>query len=76
MLEGHNRAYDYRQTIIFADQDECAVFSPCEHACENTDGSFLCACAEGYEITNDGRTCEGIMVKLINCINFHPHDRY
>ena len=43
-----------------ADVDECARnIHNCEHTCENTIGSFLCGCNAGYELTSDGRTCQG-----------------
>ena len=44
----------------FADIDECLVTDPqCDHFCENTNGSYACGCSEGYEISNDSRTCKG-----------------
>ncbi|XP_020633296.3 endosialin [Pogona vitticeps] len=30
------------------DLDECAAEAPCEHQCENTEGSFLCRCHLGF----------------------------
>ena len=43
------------------DVNECAEnIDNCEHTCENTVGSFLCGCNAGYELTSDGRTCQGM----------------
>lgn len=35
---------------------------PCSQSCNNTIGSFSCGCRLGYELTNDGKTCEGILL--------------
>ena len=32
----------------------------------NLNGSYTCACSEGYEIENNGYTCEGIVVQFLN----------
>ena len=40
------------------DVDEC-LENPCGQLCTNTDGSFDCSCMSGYEILDDGHTCEG-----------------
>ena len=45
-------------TFIIVDRDECLT-SPCDHDCTNTEGSFLCTCRSGYELQEDGKTCEG-----------------
>ena len=42
------------------DIDECQLATPpCEQLCNNTEGSYLCACKDGYQLEDDGRTCEG-----------------
>lgn len=39
------------------DIDECAVGNTgCEY-CQNTIGSFVCTCQDGYELSNDQKTC-------------------
>ncbi|XP_059163668.1 EGF-containing fibulin-like extracellular matrix protein 1 [Physella acuta] len=40
------------------DIDECNIqtASPCEHICNNTNGSFLCSCNSGYEINKTDTT--------------------
>lgn len=35
------------------DVDECAEEAPCEHQCENTEGSFLCRCHLGFSPAED-----------------------
>ena len=51
------------------DVDECAQnIHDCEHTCENTIGSFLCGCNAGYELTSDGRTCQGMNKSAITAM--------
>ena len=46
--------------IYFADIDECADGSAeCEQICLNLEGSFRCACQNGFALNKDGRTCYG-----------------
>ena len=46
---------------LFVDIDECLLsIDDCEQTCENTDGSYVCHCGEGYMLNEDGRTCKGI----------------
>ena len=40
------------------DEDEC-LHHPCSHLCSNTNGSFECFCMSGFELQEDGHTCEG-----------------
>lgn len=44
--------------FLYSDIDECLA-SPCDDnaACLNTDGSYECSCAPGFE--GDGQTCTG-----------------
>lgn len=39
------------------DIDECSTEHNCEHVCVNTDGSYKCACRDGYALDSNGRTC-------------------
>ena len=32
------------------DIDECEFNNTCDHVCNNTYGSFVCACHEGYQL--------------------------
>ncbi|XP_055860226.1 fibrillin-2-like, partial [Biomphalaria glabrata] len=46
----------YLQACV--DIDECNETRPCEQKCTNTEGSFLCACSEGYRLSyEDQSTC-------------------
>ena len=45
---------------LFSDINECAVGDGgCEHSCNNTLGSYICLCDEGYELNDDNHTCKG-----------------
>ena len=33
----------------------------CHQVCNNTNGSYECACFNGYTLKEDGKTCEGIL---------------
>lgn len=47
-----------RNLYNVADVDECANLNGgCEQICNNTLGSFECACQDGYDLTEDGMTC-------------------
>ena len=49
------------EMIICTDFDECANDSSlCDHNCTNTDGSFTCSCNNGYELDDNGRSCNGM----------------
>jgi len=50
--------------MYLSDIDECATGShTCGNkpnsTCNNTEGSFECPCAFGYESSDNGKTCEG-----------------
>ena len=34
--------------------------NPCDQHCNNTVGSFTCSCDDGYELDENGRSCNGI----------------
>ena len=42
---------------FFTDLNECRRSKPCSHTCQNTRGSFHCACPVGYSLSADQRTC-------------------
>ena len=36
----------------------------CQHKCNNTIGSFICSCNEGFALINDKKTCKGKKLKV------------
>ena len=41
--------------------DECAVDNGgCEYRCDNTIGSYVCRCPDGYQLSDDLKHCQGI----------------
>ncbi|XP_054980117.1 LOW QUALITY PROTEIN: hemicentin-2 [Sorex araneus] len=49
-----------RQNGICTDLDECRVPSLCQHACQNTEGSYRCLCPAGYRLLPSGKNCQDI----------------
>ncbi|KAM9743449.1 hemicentin-1 [Menidia menidia] len=47
-------------TSYCADEDECALQSPCSHSCNNIMGGFTCACPSGFTISTETNTCQDI----------------
>ena len=46
--------------VNLPDVDECGLdIDGCDQGCNNTVGSFLCTCSEGYVLNEDGYTCDG-----------------
>lgn len=42
------------------DVNECLTPGRCAHGrCSNLEGSFRCSCEQGYEVTSDGKSCQG-----------------
>ena len=45
---------------IIADVDECSEETDeCTQNCDNTIGSYVCSCNDGFIIDVDRRTCDG-----------------
>ena len=45
---------------ILIDIDECATNpKACSQLCNDTEGSFLCGCKDGYVLNTDKVTCDG-----------------
>ena len=48
------------------DVDECMEDSDrCAHNCQNTEGSYICNCSEGFHLDNDGYSCIGMFLLLL-----------
>lgn len=46
------------QNVFLTDIDECQIFPDlCDQYCINTDGSYICDCKIGYELSENGRDC-------------------
>lgn len=51
---------DVIREIFLVDIDECVEStSLCSQVCTNTQGSYNCSCADGYELQSDLVSCEG-----------------
>ena len=52
--------------IFFIDINECAdeKTNMCEYQCQDEDIGYTCLCDEGFELAEDGYTCEGELVEL------------
>ena len=47
-------------TSIHTDIDECALgISGCNQICTNTNGSYVCSCYLGYQISSNNKICVG-----------------
>ena len=58
-------------TCMPIDIDECATRQGiCDQLCNNTDGSYICTCKRGYELSDDGIHCQGIRVTCTYKNNF------
>ena len=46
--------------LFFSDINECADGAHlCDQVCTNTDGAYRCSCLQGYQLSLDGKTCDG-----------------
>lgn len=48
-----------------SDIDECNSVDPnhqntCEQVCYNQPGSYYCGCGEGFQLSDNARSCEGL----------------
>ena len=67
-LRGGGNTYVDRCIISSLDIDECTPESPCDinANCNNTDGSYICMCNEGY--SGSGINCTGICYGFMHLI--------
>jgi hypothetical protein len=47
--------------VTFLDIDECAGINDCQQLCGNTEGSYVCSCSDGFNLSDDGRNCTGMI---------------
>ena len=53
--------------MCYIDVNECEGVNDCQQLCENTIGSYDCACSEGFTLAEDGKGCNGkTHSKIIN----------
>ena len=46
--------------LLPSDIDECATDeNRCNQKCNNTEGSYLCSCVDGFRLDTDNVTCIG-----------------
>jgi len=48
------------------DINECERYHGCQHVCNNTEGSYVCSCPDGFQINYDQRTCRGNLQNLLS----------
>ena len=47
--------------LIITDTEECKTHNGgCDHICTNTNGSYYCTCHNGYDLTIDNSSCNGM----------------
>ena len=56
-----------------SDNNECLSDNGgCDHNCTDSDGSYTCSCNNGYQLNNDGHTCEGLqIISICNNCNYN-----
>ena len=52
-------------TTCLLDIDECATQTDnCDQQCVDVEGSFECACGDGYRLLSDNHTCQGSVLRV------------
>ena len=52
--------------ISLSDINECSLNTDhCAQHCTNTVGSYYCSCRTGYRLSSNGRSCSGMLFKLL-----------
>ena len=55
-------------TNLNLDINECNINNGgCAQKCNNNQGSYNCACDQGYALDTDGHNCSGTICKFHNC---------
>ena len=49
----------YTANLILTDIDECFEVNGCQQLCQNTDGSYICSCFSGFNLSSNGMDCNG-----------------
>ena len=77
--DGNNYGHAVINAMLYTDVNECiANNGGCETHCNNTEGSYICSCDNGFELNSDGHSCDGmyLMLSRLNqmpLIMFLPH---
>ncbi len=51
----------YCSVVYYTDIDECVLGDHnCSQLCQNTDGGFTCSCSSGFQLSDDGVSCDGV----------------
>ena len=51
-----------------SDVNECSAnYGNCSQLCTNTNGSYVCSCNLGYQLSADSRTCNGNQLFIGGC---------
>ena len=59
-MHASTNAQDVLSCSFLSDIDECVdTYHGCHHSCQNTNGSYVCTCYDGFILAEDGRSCEG-----------------
>ena len=52
---------------LISDTNECSIANGgCEDVCINTNGSYLCDCQDGFELSTDGHNCTGMLITTVD----------
>jgi len=62
-VRGINAIIKLYAVFVSIDINECEL-GYCNQLCNNTAGSFICSCQDGYALGSDNRTCTGKPVGL------------
>ena len=71
----HNIIIHFPISLYYIDIDECEAenMGGCQYICVNTEGSYYCDCPMGFFLTDDERTCSGMINNSHTHIYMHVH---